>query len=100
MNGRERIVAAATELFEKQGFESATMDEIAGKAGVSKGLAYHHYASKDELLAEITRQRVAEYDELIDALREEPGAERRLAILTGHLRRELLERESRQRFLL
>jgi AcrR family transcriptional regulator len=100
MTGRQRIVKAASDLFEKVGFESATMDEITLKAGVSKGLAYHHFSSKDALLAEIIELRLSEYDRLIGAMKKEPSAPRRLSILTGYLRDELLEEESKLRFLI
>ncbi len=44
------IADAALEVFAKSGFESATMDEIAMKAGVSKGTIYLYYPSKEDLL--------------------------------------------------
>lgn len=46
----QRILAAAEQLFAAQGFAKTTMDEIAGTAGVSKGLLYQHYESKEALL--------------------------------------------------
>ncbi len=100
MTGRQRIVKAAADLFEKVGFESATMDEITLKAGVSKGLAYHHFSSKDELLSEIIELRLAEYDNLIGAMKREPDAKKRFSIMTNYLRDELLKEESKLRFLI
>jgi AcrR family transcriptional regulator len=53
----ERILAAAEHLFAAQGFAKTTVDEIAAAAGVSKGLVYDHYASKEDLLSAVwTRQ--------------------------------------------
>jgi AcrR family transcriptional regulator len=53
----DRILAAAEHLFAAQGFAKTTVDEIASAAGVSKGLVYDHYASKEDLLAAVwTRQ--------------------------------------------
>ena len=45
-----RILEAAEELFAAQGYAKTTVEEIARRAGVSKGLVYDHYDSKEELL--------------------------------------------------
>jgi len=49
------ILDAATEVFGTRGYAAASIDEIAGAAGVSKALIYEHFGSKkalqDELLA-------------------------------------------------
>lgn len=44
------ILDAALELFASKGFESASISEVAKKAGVSKGLIYNYFESKDEIL--------------------------------------------------
>jgi AcrR family transcriptional regulator len=41
--------AAVTEFLEK-GFEKASMESIARRAGISKGCIYHHFRGKDEIL--------------------------------------------------
>lgn len=46
---RERILAAALELFSEQSFEGATTRDIAGRAGVTQPLLNYHFSSKDEL---------------------------------------------------
>ncbi|MER6314303.1 ScbR family autoregulator-binding transcription factor [Streptomyces sp. NPDC001581] len=53
---RRRLVHAAAERFHRNGYASATLGEIAGAAGVTKGALYFHFASKDEL-AEAVQQR-------------------------------------------
>ena len=45
-----RILDAALELFRSEGFDSATMRDIAAKAGVATGAAYYYYASKDAIV--------------------------------------------------
>jgi AcrR family transcriptional regulator len=45
---RARILAGARELFARRGM-AATMAEVAAAAGVSQGLAYRYFASKDDL---------------------------------------------------
>lgn len=46
---RERILAAARQVFAAKGFAAATVDDVATSAGVSKGALYHHFHSKDDL---------------------------------------------------
>jgi AcrR family transcriptional regulator len=52
---RGKIEAAALSLFARKGL-SVTIEEIAKKAGLSKGLLYSHYSSKEALIAELMRQ--------------------------------------------
>lgn len=49
MSAKERIDAAAIELFVHMGVDAATTKLIAKAAGVAEGSIYRHYASKDEL---------------------------------------------------
>ena len=46
---RERILAAALDLFSERSFEGATTREIAAGAGVTQPLLNYHFRSKDEL---------------------------------------------------
>ena len=52
---RQKLEAAALFLFARKGM-SVTIGEIAQAAGLSKGLLYSHYPSKDALIAELVRQ--------------------------------------------
>jgi len=47
---RAKIFEAALELFRTQGFEAATMREIARRAGVAVGAAYYYFPSKDAIV--------------------------------------------------
>ncbi|MET0235590.1 MAG: TetR/AcrR family transcriptional regulator [Kibdelosporangium sp.] len=49
----ERLLAEATRLFAKQGFDRTSVQEIVEAAGVTKGAMYHYFGSKDDLLHEI-----------------------------------------------
>ena len=60
-----RILVAAEELFATQGFAKTTVDEIAAAAGVSKGLVYDHYPSKEALLGEVWERLVAAWTEQV-----------------------------------
>lgn len=46
---RDRILAAAADLFAERSFDGATTREIAARAGVAQPLLNYHYRSKDEL---------------------------------------------------
>ncbi len=48
--GRRKIFEAALGLFEAQGYFATTVEQITGAAGVSKGLVYNYFSSKEELL--------------------------------------------------
>ena len=55
---RDSIVAAAVELFYKQGYARTTLEEVADALNVTKPFIYSHFESKDELLAEICSQTI------------------------------------------
>jgi TetR/AcrR family transcriptional regulator len=46
---RDRILAAAVDLFAERSFDGATTREIASRAGVTQPLLNYHYRSKEEL---------------------------------------------------
>jgi AcrR family transcriptional regulator len=50
---RQQIMNAAFAVFSQQGFERASMDDIAKEAGVSKGALYLYYKSKDAIIAKL-----------------------------------------------
>lgn len=49
-SGRDDIVAAAAQLYRRQGFAATSMRHIGDHIGLSKAGLYHHYPSKDALL--------------------------------------------------
>jgi AcrR family transcriptional regulator len=52
---RIRILAAATRIFARKGYDGASMSEIATAAGVTKPVLYDHFASKDALFDTLLR---------------------------------------------
>jgi AcrR family transcriptional regulator len=46
---RELIERAAADVFAERGYRGASMDEIAGRSGVSAPVVYDHFASKQDL---------------------------------------------------
>jgi AcrR family transcriptional regulator len=72
----QRMIQAALRLFAERGFESTSMDAIAGEAGVSKPTLYNHWADKEALMLEVMLY--------VNGLSEEPEG-----VDTGDLARDL-----------
>lgn len=74
-----RILDAALDLFREQGFDSATMRDIATRAGVATGAAYYYYASKDAIVMAFYERSWREIQPAIEAaLAEAHGLETKL----------------------
>jgi len=58
---RERVIAAATEVFARSGFHGAKVADIAEQAGIAYGLVYHYFHNKEDILAAIFTERWAQY---------------------------------------
>lgn len=66
------IVEAALEVFAEKGFSAARIDDVAARAGISKGTLYLYFASKEELFKAVVRQALL------------PGLARVEAMLAAH----------------
>lgn len=77
------LSATAFRLFEAQGFDAVTMEQIAAEAGVAKATLYDHFPVKEALLAHRMREDIA------------AGMQERAAALAAHP-----TFESRMRYLL
>lgn len=53
---KEKILAAAKELFEEKGFDRTTVREVAAKAEANVALINYHFGSKENLLASIVEE--------------------------------------------
>ncbi|HYD86090.1 MAG TPA: TetR/AcrR family transcriptional regulator [Vitreimonas sp.] len=56
---REEIVAAADDLFYRQGFEHTSFQDIAEAVAISRGNFYYHFKTKDEILDAVIERRLA-----------------------------------------
>ncbi len=56
---RDRILAAATQVFARHGFFSAQVADVAREAGVAAGTVYLYFRSKDDLLVSIFEKTMA-----------------------------------------
>lgn len=67
-SAKERILEAALEEFAARGYEAASTNAIAAKAKVAKGLVFHHFGSKEQLLEVLFEQEVNRLIELVFAV--------------------------------
>ncbi|MCB1553240.1 MAG: TetR/AcrR family transcriptional regulator [Xanthomonadales bacterium] len=67
---RERILDAARRCFVEQGFHAASMAHIAETAGMSAGLIYRYFDSKNAIILAIIASQLEERRERIDSLRD------------------------------
>jgi AcrR family transcriptional regulator len=84
---RDRIQAVALELFAEHGYEKTSLRQIAERLDVTKAALYYHFNTKEEIAVSLFDTLLAEMDEVIDWLREQPQ--------TPETRRELIERYAR-----
>jgi AcrR family transcriptional regulator len=59
------LVAAARELFARDGYDATSLDAVAARAGVTKGAVYHHFEGKRQLFEAVFGR---EIDHLTTAL--------------------------------
>jgi len=50
---RQELLAKSLSLFTRKGYTNITMEEIAAEIGVSKGILYHYFPSKEKMLAQM-----------------------------------------------
>jgi AcrR family transcriptional regulator len=54
----QELLAAALDLFVERGYAATRLDDVAAKAGVSKGTLYLYFANKEELFKAMVRETV------------------------------------------
>lgn len=68
-----RLLAAADELFFRQGARATTVREITGACGLTPGALYNHFSSKEDLVYELVVHRHRRLDEEVTAAVERAG---------------------------
>src|SRR5947199_8805245 len=53
LGSRQEILRTAARLFQQQGYDATSMNDVAAALKLSKGGLYHHFQSKDEILFHI-----------------------------------------------
>lgn len=63
---RQQIVAAADDLFYRQGFESTTFADITNAVKISRGNLYHHFKAKDDILDAVIQARLGKTQDTLE----------------------------------
>ncbi|MFP3936762.1 MAG: TetR/AcrR family transcriptional regulator [Phycisphaerae bacterium] len=65
---KEEILSVAAVVFDTHGYAETTMDDIAGRAGISKGSVYNYFSSKRDLFREVFTSAVSADDRVLDTI--------------------------------
>ena len=71
---RNRLMAAATDLFTQQGYAATTVREIVGAAGVTKPVLYYYFRNKEGIYLELMGEAFARVDGLIAGIAGDQGS--------------------------
>ena len=82
---REQLLLISRELFAERGFEGASVEEIAARAGVSKPVIYEHFGGKEGAYAVVVDREVRHLHDSIRSALTTPGAGPRELLERGAL---------------
>jgi AcrR family transcriptional regulator len=85
---REKILAAAVQLFAEYGYHAATMRDIARVTGIQAASIYYHYANKQALLVEIMDTYMRQLNANLERIMQEqtPVLQRLREAIANHIR--------------
>jgi len=84
---RDEILEAAKRVFAEKGFAGAKISEIAAEAGLSYGLVYHYFESKEAILIELVGLMIRQLNAYLDL--DHPRAVDRVRAVILHQRQQL-----------
>ncbi|WP_442602149.1 TetR/AcrR family transcriptional regulator [Paenibacillus sp. KN14-4R] len=94
---REQIIQAAIKVFARRGIIGTKMSMIAAEAGISHGLIYHYFKTKDELFTMLIEGAIQTSISSIEGLYHIPGSPiEKIRLLTKHI----LEKDNTPFFML
>ena len=82
---RGRLIALGEELFSERPFDEISIDDIAARAGISKGLLYHYFGSKRDFYVEVVRAGVQRLRDVTAVPASVPEPARTLRSLDAYL---------------
>ncbi len=91
---RLRLLASATELFNRKGYAATTVREIVAAAGVTKPVLYYYFRSKEGIFIDLMTEPLSQFDLVLDESAKGGGsararlttlAERTLALFDAHI---------------
>jgi AcrR family transcriptional regulator len=65
---REEILSAALAEFARKGYSGTKISDIAKSGGISQGLIYHYYKSKDELYASVIEKSIEDSYKIVQVI--------------------------------
>jgi len=82
VDSRQEILRTAARLFQQQGYDATSMNDVATALKVSKAGLYHHFQSKDEILFELMNHALnVTQERVVDRVRGIVNPEERLRML-------------------
>src|SRR5438477_6708312 len=85
LDRRVQILDAALVCFAQRGFHQTSMHDISAEAGISVGLIYRYFASKDAVISAMADRHKKEIHDVLERARQAPGLLESLEILfTAH----------------
>ncbi|AQG79114.1 TetR/AcrR family transcriptional regulator [Spirosoma montaniterrae] len=78
---KETILTIALQLFAEQGYENTPTSQIARQAGVSEGLIFRHFESKEGLFKALLAEGQTRLKGYVDAIVNEPDYKKRIALV-------------------
>lgn len=78
---KQAMADAALVLFIEEGYLNVTIDQIAKKAGVSKGLMYNYFSGKEELLSFIIERIMTELSALSEIIHTETNPVKKMKVM-------------------
>src|SRR5687768_18394019 len=81
----ERLISAAEQVFAREGFDAARLQDIAENAGITRPALLYHFATKDELYAAVVARAFASLGEILISAMQSHGdfRERLRALIEG-----------------
>ena len=70
---RRQILAAAMACFARCGFHQTTMNDISSEAGISVGLIYRYFESKETVISAMASEHQREIQSVLERARQAPG---------------------------
>jgi TetR/AcrR family transcriptional regulator, cholesterol catabolism regulator len=82
LESRQEMLRVAARLFQQQGYDATSMNDVAAALKLSKGGLYHHFQSKDEILFDLMNHAMdLTQERIIDRVQGVADPEERLRLL-------------------
>lgn len=81
----ESVLATASSLFNQNGIDSTSLNDIAASLGVTKGVLYHYFEDKDEIVLKSYERAFELYEAFICYAQNSSGTGLQIGLLNSHL---------------